>query len=188
MSEENITMNEGSSEQPNLEELYKQTKEEVERLRKLREELLRDLKKVKTERDTLRQQAMTEEEQIKAEIERLRQIEKEKQELEKQHLAARLILTHGRDLHDLFHPLVKGETEEEILASIEELKAKQAELLASANPAPQATPTPPPPPSPTGTATPIAMPDDETIRNMSSEEFAEFSRRVKSMLFPNASS
>lgn len=149
---------------------------EIENYRNEKGTILKDLKKVKDERESLRQAQMTDEERKASESTRLAELEATLDRERGEALRYKILSTSSHGLDPAFARLVEGTDEASIRASIEAVKTEQAEALKRL--APMASPgTAPAPPTPGGGTHPTLTATD--INSMSPAEFAEFERKVK---------
>lgn len=149
---------------------------ELARLRKDKDALLKDLKKVKDEREALRKAQMSEEERKAAEGTKVSELEAILERERAEALRYKILSTTNHGLDPAFARLVEGTDESSILASIEAVRAEQAE--AAKRLAPPGSPgTAPPPPDPAGGRPPTLTEKD--IWNMTPEQMAEFEHKVK---------
>jgi len=181
----------GNGDNPTVEEQLEALKTEMaakdkdlDRYRNEKGKLSKNMEKLESKIEELQKAAMTEDEKKAAEEEkRLEELVAAKNklaELEAKNLRLSILTGTDHGLDPVFASQVEGETEDEVLASIEKVKEIQAEVIkrlgAAQPPAGGGSASNPPPP--TGGGNPTIT--KEMIENMSPEELEAFGKKLAS--------
>ena len=136
--------------------------------------LAKEMKTLQAKLEELQKASMSEEDRRQQEIKRLADLESALQAKDSELLRFKILSTSDHGLDPVLAGLVSGSTEEEVKASIMDLRQKQEEMakrLGGTHPA-----SAPPPPSPAGGRAPELNQGD--IWKMTDEQFAEFKQKA----------